>query len=145
MVMFYWKLQWRVTFVICPLYIPPSFIRQPSGKWTGHKGMWLDGVKRMGEGWVSVFGERSGVTALWQHMSRPGSHTHTHTQPASSEWESAASSQQSVLICTLGNGLNDQMLDLMQNRHSGSPGSFSPLIRLLLLWRGCSFFFVVFF
>lgn len=75
-VMFYWKL--RVMFVIYPLYIPPSFIRQPSGQWTGHKGMWLDGVKRMGEGWVSVFGERSGVTDIWQHMSRPGSHAHTH-------------------------------------------------------------------
>lgn len=74
MVMFYWKLQLNIMFVIYPLYIPPSFIRQPSGQWTGHKGVWLDGLKRMGEGWVSVFGERSGVTALWQHMSRPGSY-----------------------------------------------------------------------
>lgn len=61
--------------VLRPLYIPLPFIRQPSGHRTGHKGIWLDGVKRMGEDRVSVFGERSGVTALWQHMSRPGSHT----------------------------------------------------------------------
>ncbi len=73
--MFHWKMHWRVMSVVCPLYIPPSFIRQPSGQWTGHKGMWLDGEKRMGEDWVSVFGERSRVTALSQHMSRPGSHT----------------------------------------------------------------------
>lgn len=51
--------------------------------------------------------------------------------------ESAASSLQSALICTLGKGLNDQMLDLMQNRHNGSLVSFPPLIWLQLLRSGC--------
>lgn len=91
------KLLLRATFVICPLYIPRFFIRQPSGQCVGHKGVWLGGVKRMGEGWVSVFrGEVRGYGPLTIHVKA------WLTDPASSEWESAASFLQSALIAHLG-------------------------------------------
>lgn len=101
--------------------------------WTqGHVIGWCE---KNGGRWVSVFGERSGVTGLWQHMTRPGSHTPCIL------WirRSAASSQQSALICPLRKELNEQMLDLMQNRHNGSLLLFPLLIWLLLVWGGWLF------
>lgn len=59
------------------------------------------------------------------------------THPASSEWESLQPPLSNLpSFCTLGRGINDQMLDLMQNRHNALLASFPPLILLLLLCGG---------
>lgn len=120
----------RKNVFVCQVNIPPSFIRKPSGQWTGHKGMRLDGVKRMGVGWVSVFGARSQVKALWQHISRPGSHSLHLLNERVCGVHSPICPHLHII------GLNDQMLHLMQNRHNDWPGQSG----FCFLWAEYFFF-----